>query len=255
MTMDAFEDVFEDETKTKLPSGINNGLFWNILTVVVLLATLGTGGTFLSIFLNPYSSHNPFPPPVQPSPMVPPSATPTARQLLPPTWTPTPTPEPTKTPTPRPTSTPLLTDTPEPFAINTPEPQETSVIGGMSFVLDQGSPSALRNLYHPERGCDWLGIGGMVVDLRGGPVHGILVELGGTLGGKPVQMLTITAPHSLTSRLDFEFEIGDKPVVSNQKLWLQLLDQAGLPLSDKVYIDTFDDCEKNLTLVYFKQVR
>lgn len=95
----------------------------------------------------------------------------------------------------------------------------------------------------------------MVVDLGGGPIHGILVELGGVLAGRQIQLLTITAPHSLASRLDFEFEVADKPVNSTQTLWLQLLDQAGLPLSDKVFFDTYDDCEKNLILVYFKQVR
>jgi hypothetical protein len=45
------------------------------------------------------------------------------------------------------------------------------------------------------------------------------------------------------------------PVASNDTLYLQLLDQAGLPLSDNVYIDTFNDCKKNLVLVRFKKNR
>jgi hypothetical protein len=49
--------------------------------------------------------------------------------------------------------------------------------------------------------------------------------------------------------------LGDTPINSRDKIYVQLLDQAGLPLSDKVYIDTFSDCQKNLVLVRFKKNR
>jgi hypothetical protein len=32
-----------------------------------------------------------------------------------------------------------------------------------------------------------------------------------------------------------------------------LLDQAGLPLADNLYINTYSDCSKNLVLVHFKK--
>jgi hypothetical protein len=38
-------------------------------------------------------------------------------------------------------------------------------------------------------------------------------------------------------------------------LKVRLEDQAGLPLSDFVSIDTFSDCAKNLIVVNFKQVK
>jgi hypothetical protein len=53
----------------------------------------------------------------------------------------------------------------------------------------------------------------------------------------------------------FEFTLADKPVASNGTLWIQLLDQQNLALSDRVYFDTFDDCQKNLIIIYFNQVR
>jgi hypothetical protein len=53
----------------------------------------------------------------------------------------------------------------------------------------------------------------------------------------------------------YEFELATEPVASEQTLWVQLFDQAMLPLSDKVYFDTFDDCERNLILIQFNQVR
>jgi hypothetical protein len=53
----------------------------------------------------------------------------------------------------------------------------------------------------------------------------------------------------------YEFELGEGPVASTQTLWVQLLDQAMLPLSDKIYFDTFSECDKNLILINFNQVR
>jgi hypothetical protein len=248
-------DIFDfDEIKEEPPPKKERpGMVWNILTILALMASLGVTAAFISIFRDPQSSFNPFPPPENILPTRGPTFTATNRPFLPATWTPTAPLPATYTPTPRQTSTPLFTEASYEFPTETPGPELTP--GSKSFVLDQGSPKALPNIYHQEMGCNWSGVGGMVVDMRGGPVQGILVELGGTLSGKSVQMLTITTPNSLASRLDFEFEIADKPVVSNKTLWLQLLDQAGLPLSEKVYFETYDDCEKNLIVVYFKQVR
>jgi hypothetical protein len=43
------------------------------------------------------------------------------------------------------------------------------------------------------------------------------------------------------------------PISSKGELSIQLLDQAGLPLSNNISIDTFNDCTKNLALVRFKK--
>jgi hypothetical protein len=62
---------------------------WNLLTVLVLLATLLLLIIFASIFADPQSALNPFPPPTLPARLQFPTATATLRGL-PPTWTPTP---------------------------------------------------------------------------------------------------------------------------------------------------------------------
>jgi hypothetical protein len=188
-------------------------------------------------------------------PVVIPSATATVRSVLPATWTPTFTAEPTSTITPGPTHTPLFTETPFEFPTPTTGGEATITPGGMSFVLQQGSPKALPNIYHPELGCSWMGIGGQAVDLRGAPVIGLIVQLGGWIGQTTYEKLSITGTAPQYDRGGFEFQIADKPVASTQTLWLQLLDQAGLPLSEKIYFDTYNDCEKNLIIVYFAQVR
>jgi hypothetical protein len=51
----------------------------------------------------------------------------------------------------------------------------------------------------------------------------------------------------------FEFKLGTVPLSSKGELYIQILDQAGLPLSNNIYIDTFNDCSKNLVLVRFKK--
>jgi hypothetical protein len=60
---------------------------WDILTGILLLAILLVGGLVMSVFANPYSSFNPFPPQKLPPTVVIPSSTPTFRSM-PATWTP-----------------------------------------------------------------------------------------------------------------------------------------------------------------------
>ena len=53
----------------------------------------------------------------------------------------------------------------------------------------------------------------------------------------------------------FEITLANKLVASTSTMWVQLLDQQNLPLSDRIYFDTFEDCQKNLVIIYFNQVR
>jgi hypothetical protein len=247
--MDTFDYV---DTHEAPHSPKTSDLVWNVLTILVILAAIVVSLFFLTVFSNPNNIINPFPPPVTPTSLLLASATPTSRLVLPPTWTPAPTAEPTPTNTPGPTSTPLVT--PFEFATDTPAPEITP--GGMSFILQQGSPRALPNLYHPELGCNWMGVGGQAVDLRGAPVVGLIVQLGGSINGILFDnRLSITGTAPQYDRGGFEFTLADRTIASTGKLWLQLLDQAGLPLSEKVYFDTYGDCEKNLIILYFSQVR
>ena len=258
--MDAFDLI---EPKTRKPRKKRPGLVWNILTGFVLLMVLGVAIVFLTVFFNPNIAFNPFPPPTDfPVPYFA-TATPSPRPLLPATWTPTNTTIPTITRSPFPTETPTLTGTP--FHIGTPtkageKPQPetaTPTPGGMPFVLKQGSPAALSSqAFRPSDGCNWMGVGGQVLDLKDAPVLGLIVQLGGVLQGKQLDPLnSITGTATQYNRGGFEFTISDHPIATNGTLWIQLMDQAGLPLSEKVYFNTFADCDKNLVIVYFKQVR
>lgn len=127
---------------------------WNILSIFVLLATCALLGVYASVYANPSSDLNPFPPPTQVPTLLLPSATATLRSM-PPTWTVTPRsgeqqPQqsglepsstslptatgfvlpsltPTATFTNTPTSTPTVTNTPKPTLTptKTPKPKPT----------------------------------------------------------------------------------------------------------------------------------
>jgi hypothetical protein len=251
-------DAFDVVDAQKAPSSKNShDLLWNILTVLVLLGALIVGMVLLVIFLKPEVSFNPFPPPTEvliPTISVP-TATPTSRIVLPPTWTPEATLEPSATPTLRPTVTPFPTDTQAVLATDTPAAGSGSS-NQFGFVVQKGSPKAIQNIYHEELGCDWMGVGGQVTSLNGSPVIGIFARIGGTLEGKVFQtLLSMTGTAVEYGQGGYEFKIADKPTASNKTLWVQLYDQSDLPLSDKIYLVTSDECAKALTLLNFVQVK
>jgi len=263
--MDAFD--YDDQTRS---SRNVSAMIWNVLTALALLVVLCVMIGFLMLFTNPNAQFNPFPPPTLPAVLAFPTATATPQLVLPPTWTASPTVEPTVTFTPVPSFTPLPSETP--FSLFTASPTIAgptvgvspgvptatgSPAEGMPFVVGPGTPVGTSSLtFHPEAGCNWLGVAGQVFDLSGAPVSGQQVRIGGVLAGAVVDGLTLTGLTTAYGTVGFyEFPMGDEPVASQQSVWVQLIDQGGLPMSDKIYFDTFDNCDKNLIFVNFKQVR
>ena len=233
---------------------------WTLLTVVTLLLTVCVVMVFLIIYTNPRSSLNKFPPPTMPPPAQLPSETPTDIVYeLPPTWTPTFTvlPSPTWTLPPSATlpATPTpITITPSPTPTETPLPPPT---GGYPFAVRKGNPKAIPNIYHPELDCKWMGVGGQVIDMSNAPVIGLIIRLGGGLPGVkiPENTMSLTGLALSYGRSGYEFKLSDLPLPSRSLLWVQLLSQSGGPLSDKVYFDTYDNCDQNLIIIDFVQVR
>ena len=245
------KDVFDyyDAQEEKDSKNKRRSLIWNILTVLVLLTAFCIGGAFFVIFLNPQGSLNPFPPPTMPVLIPTATVTPTSRVQLPPTWTPTPSLAPTDMPTLQATYT-LTPEGTQPTPENTQDPAE-----GMPFVIQEGNPQYIPNIYHPDAGCSWMGVGGQVIGLDGGSVLYLSIKLGGSLNGESLEMITISGTAPQYGQAGYEFKLSDQPIDSTQNLYVELLDQADLPLSEKYYFDTFNDCDKNLILINFKQVR
>ena len=230
------------------------GLVWNILTILVLVMTLCVATAFFLIYFNPNSFLNPFPPP-----KVNPTATATIvpRFTLVPSWTPTnmaaliP-----STETPAPTDTPIVA----PASVESPTtapPLIAAATNDYAFMLQQGSPAAIDGAqFHPDAGCGWLGVAGQATSLNGESVKGLFIQLGGSLPGvKSLDNITMTGLAPQYGQGGFEITLSDQLIASSDMLWIQLLDQQNLPLSDRIYFDTYDDCTKNLIIIYFDQVR
>ena len=84
------------------------------------------------------------------------------------------------------------------------------------------------------------------------------MEVGGNLDGENIGNPTILQATGLATaygEAGFEVKLADEPIESFGSVWIQVLDQAGLPISERISFFTFDDCERNLIIIYFKQIR
>jgi hypothetical protein len=231
------------------------GLAWNILTILVLIATVGVAVIIFVIYINPNSKFNPFPALINDPISSNATATLAASITLVPSWTPTPDTA-TPTETPQPTLTPLVSTSTagSPLIFPSYTPTEAA---DYAFVVQQGSPVAIDAAqFHPDAGCHWTGVAGQAISLNGEPVKGLFVELGGGLNGvNRTDNLTMTGMAPQYGQGGFEITLADTLVATRGRLWIQLLDQQNLPLSGRVFFDTYDDCTKNLIIISFEQVR
>jgi hypothetical protein len=219
---------------------------WDMLSIAALFFTLCIGVYFVAIFFFPNSALNPLPP--NPGDLnAAPTATITQIQIQP-TWTATPPALLTETPTLLPTFT--LEPSPTPFSLvpptKTPTPTSTpkAPFSGSFKGIDS-------TIIHPDAGCKWQGVGGTVVDANNADILRMTIRLVGTYNGRSKNELTVSSIAPAYGKSGFEFFLSDTPLTSKGELYLQLLDQAGLPLSDNIYIDLSKECSKNLVLVRF----
>ena len=248
--MDNFELKPEPKAKAK-----GKPIIWNILTVVVLLGVCGLAYFFLAVYQNPALLPASFLPAAIPTLYQTP--TPSATIILqPPTWTPTPTLQPSSTRTKAPTwtavselITPTITITP--VATPTVAPTITGTAMPASYVISyQASTTS-----HPDLACKWMGVGGTVMDVNNKPLLYQTIQLGGTLNGKAVNGQVLSGYNPVYGTSGFEIKLADSAIDSTQTLWVQLSDNNGKALTDKIYFDTYSDCQKNLVMIMFKLSR
>lgn len=240
----------QETSKTKILD-----LILNIFTGLIVVAIVVVIALQVTIYLNPKAVYNPLPPydlpealvienPTQPSATLDLIPTATSELGLVPTETlmPTATEQGTYS-----NGTPVPEVTPVP-------PTETPFSGYYAFVL-QNINTIESSLLKPNSGCNWVGVAGQVFDLQRRPVMGVRVWLRGTYNGKRVDLLSLTLESSPYGPSGFEFTLGDTPLNSTGQLSIQLLDQANIPISERVYFDTYEDCQKNLIIINFNQIR
>lgn len=229
-------------------------LIWNVLTVLVWLGIAFTVMAIISMINNPQTLPNPFQP-VQPT---------LASMVVLPTMTPSPEPTQTldpgqvtatltETPTPVP---PTATYTPSPTFTETatPGPSPTPTIYSIYPFILRGDIKTIAGSTFPEHDTCKLWVAGQAYDLQNAPMVGITLMLGGSLDRKTLYQLSLTGTALQYGPAGYEFTVADKPVKSSQTVWVQLFDQAMIPLSARIYFDTTDDCNQNLILINFRQV-
>lgn len=231
-----------------------NARIYSQLSLLLLAFTALACGLYVFLFLNPYAAINPFPPPL-------PTFTPTLVRTFEPTWTPKPvTPTFTASPVPPtftlpPTSTLFVLgqvlETPTP----SPEPSATSTLRPANLLYTASVEYFDSTTLKPDSSCGDLIVAGRVLDAQNQHKQGYIIYLGGRVPGKgfnpPLSTLTGTEPNFGPS--GFQFILGVQPVSSSKTLWVQLFDQQGAPLSEQIFLNTFNDCKKNLILIGFKQ--
>lgn len=238
------------ENETPKPK---NDLLWNVLSVIMVTATVIVGIIFLVVFVNPNSALNLFPPLKLPEAIILPTETP-GRPTFPATWTATAVPI-MATIAPPTEEVPIVSATPLDASTVVATATQKPSTRGYAFSVQTDPASISSVLFRPEWGCEWMGLAGQAVDLQNSPATGIRVQVGGYLGMNTVDLLSLTGTALQYGQAGYEFTLSEKPMASKGTLWVQLLDQSDLPLSDKVYFNTFENCDQNLIIINFKQVR
>jgi len=232
----------------------------NCLSFVFVLAALVSASGIAAVFANPALIEviDPFipGPDLEAAPTIPPTlgfptATNTPEIQLPPTWTPTATITSTSSPTASATPEPTATETPIP-ATSTSEATTESTTEA-AFVVQAGSNVLVANFAN-DLGCAWMGVAGQVFDKNRNPLVGITVHVEGQLAGQLVDQDSLTGSNPRIGPAGYTINLSDHPIASNGTMWIQLLDTAGLKLSDQVYFSTSTNCDKNLVFINWTEL-
>jgi hypothetical protein len=104
-------------------------------------------------------------------------------------------------------------------------------------------------------GCNWIGVAGQVFGLNGAPIQNLILHLEGLWNGTAVSSEALTGSAGHYGPAGYEFILGTQTLDSTQTLWIQVMDGALKQVSPRVYLNTYNDCARNLILVNFVQVR
>jgi hypothetical protein len=221
------QETQEKNQISKPDRGIKSGLIYVFLSIFLLISSVLLIIFFIYTFFVPDNSLNPFPP----------DSVVTLSSAV----DPTPTSTPTNTPAPP-------TATPKPFPDVVPTLEK-----GVLFEVQNGTP-----IYTPHQsGCQFMYVGGSILDLDGNSLSGISVRLSGVIDGYPELTLEAVSGSALQySSGGFEIQIGDfGPIATQNGVYLQLFLEDGSSASPMISFSTSGDCSRNLININFLQVR
>lgn len=99
-----------------------------------------------------------------------------------------------------------------------------------------------------------MGLAGQVFDIKGLPVSGFVLQVGGKLNGKDLSLMALTGGAPLVGPGGYLVTLADRPIESDGSLWIQLYDQAGMPKTGKILLTTYSNCERNLILINLVEI-
>lgn len=130
------------------------------------------------------------------------------------------------------------------------EPTPTEVVSppdrDFTYTLQAGNPFYLPNFNHPDADCNWMGIAGQVFGSEGEPLLGVTIDVG---VAESVESTGITGEAQAYGLGGYEIKLADAPLATSGVYWVQAFDAEGAPLSERIFFDTFADCERNLVLL------
>lgn len=159
---------------------------------------------------------------------------------------------PSSTPTPMPTSTATFT----PTYTHTPVPTFTPT--AVPYALQLLNPFYLTNFTHPEYGCSWMGVAGQIFNKEGQVQKEIVIKTGGSINGVAAiedMVMPLTEPEIdlAYGPGGFEITLATEVAATDGEAWIQLYSLSGDPLSERIYLVTYDDCLRNLILMNFSE--
>ncbi|MBN2084633.1 MAG: hypothetical protein JW748_05365 [Anaerolineales bacterium] len=119
------------------------------------------------------------------------------------------------------------------------------------FDIQQTGVLAVQGFF----GCNWSGVAGQVFDQSGAPLQNLILHLEGFWNGSAVASEVLSGSAGHYGPAGYEFILGTQTLDSTQTVWIQVQDAAHKQLSPRVYLNTYNDCARNLILVNFVQVR
>jgi len=159
---------------------------------------------------------------------------------------------PSSTPTPIPSSTATFT----PTYTHTPAPTFTPT--AVPYALQQLNPFYLANFTHPGDGCGWMGVAGQIFNKEGHVQKEIVIKAGGSING--VELIEDMVMPLSEPEIDlaygpggFEITLATEVAATDAEAWIQIYSLTGDPLSERIYLVTYDDCLKNLILMNFSE--
>ncbi len=131
----------------------------------------------------------------------------------------------------------------------------TSSPDEVKYKRQAENPVILKNAFRADDKCMNMYVAGQVIGENGQPVKGLTIHLQGVGNDGITPIETVTGRATEYGAGGYEIPIPLSQLVSDSKVWIQVQNQDGVALSDEESLELQIDCEKNLTVFNFVNLR